>query len=216
MSQETSLKELERKVFRFTFQDGLVEIMLACVVLMFAIGPFLSPYLGDFWSAAVFLPFWAVAFCALWLVRRRVVRPRIGVVVFGAWRRTRLLRFNVAMVVASTVILVLGILSALSFGSVPGWTHVARFSLIILIGFSVTAYFLDFAGLYAYGVLIALAPLAGELLYGQFGVPHHGYPITFGFATAVLSLVGTAKLVMLLRAHPRPGDPGSLKAPANG
>ena len=70
MSQEVDLKEAERKVFRSTFQDGLVEIMLGCIVLMFAIGPFLSPYLGDFWSSAVFLPFWAGVFCLLWAVRR--------------------------------------------------------------------------------------------------------------------------------------------------
>jgi hypothetical protein len=216
MSQEISLKEAERKVFRSAFQDGLVEIMLGCVVLMFAIAPFLSPYLGDFWSSAVFLPFSAAVFCLLWLVRRQVVRPRVGVVEFGAWRRTRLLRFNVVMLVAGIVALVLGILSALSFGAVPGWMRTARFSLIILIGFCVTAYFLDFTGLYLYGVLIALASLIGDGLYALFEVPHRGYPITFGLTAAILFLVGLLKLVRLLRTHPLPEDRAHLKAPANG
>jgi len=216
MSEKISLKEAERKVFRSAFQDGLVEIMLGCVVLMFAIAPFLSPYLGDFWSSAVFLPFWAGVFCLLWLVRRQVVRPRVGVVEFGAWRRTRLLRFNVVMVVACIVALILGILSALSFGAVPGWMHTARFSLIILIGFCVTAYFLDFAGLYLYGVLIALAPLLGEGLYVYLGALHHGYPITFGLTAGFLILVGLIKLVKLLRTYPLPDERVPLETPANG
>lgn len=216
MSHEINLKEAERKVFRSAFQDGLVEIMLGCVVLMFAIAPFFSPYLGDFWSSAVFLPFWAGVYCLLWVVRRQVVRPRVGVVEFGAWRRARLLRFNVVVLVAGIVALILGILSALSFGSVPGWTHVARFSLIILIGFCVTAYFLDFAGLYLYGVLIALAPLIGEGLYVYLGVPHHGYPVTFGLTAGLLILVGLVKLVKLLHTYPQPDDRAPLETPANG
>jgi uncharacterized membrane protein len=216
MSQGMSLNEAERKVFRSGFQDGLVEIMLGCVVLMFAVGPYLSPYLGDFWSSAIFLPFWAAAFGLLWLVKRQVVTPRIGVVEFGAWRKTRLLRFNVLMFVACTVVLILGILSALSFGAVPGWTHVAQFSLMILIAFCVTAYFLDFSGLYLYGVLIALAPLVGEGLYVYFGVPHHGYPVTFGLTTAILVLAGLGKLIRLLRTYPLPDDGAPQEAPIHG
>ena len=216
MSQEINLKEVERKVFRATFQDGLVEILLGCVVLMFAIAPFLSPYLGDFWSSAVFLPFWAGAFCITWVVRRQVVRPRVGVVEFGAWRRARLLRFNLAMLVAGVVALILGILSALSFGSVPGWMHTARFSLIMLISFCATAYFLEFPALYLYGVLIALAPLIGEVLYVNLDVPHHGYPISFGLTAGLLLLVGLVKLVKLLRSYPRPDDRAPLETPANG
>ena len=92
----------------------------------------------------------------------------------------------------------------------------ARFSLIILIGFSVTAYFLDFAGLYLYGVLIALAPLIGEALYVYLGVPHHGYPITFGLTAGLLILVGLVKLVKLLHTYPQPDNRAPLETPANG
>lgn len=216
MSREIDLKEAERKVFRSAFQDGLVEIGLGCWVLMFAIGPFLSPYLGDFWSSAVFVPFWALAFGLLWLIRRRVVRPRVGVVEFGAWRKTRLLRFNVAMLVAGIVVFVLGTLSTLRFDAVPGWMHIARFWLIVLVGFSAAAFFLDYAGLYLYGALLALAPLIGEALWVYWGVAHHGYPITFGLATAFLILTGLAKLARLLHTYPAPGEGARLEAPING
>jgi hypothetical protein len=204
MSKEISLKDAERRAFTSTFQDGLWDILVGCIILLFAIAPFLSRSLGDFWSSAVFLPFWALVFLVIWLVKRYVVRPRVGVVEFGAWRKTRLLKFNFAMLAASVVALILGILSAVNVSAVPGWMHTARFSLIFLIGFSVTAHFMDFSRLYLYGVLIALAPVAGEWLYVHTDAPHHGYPITFGIAAGVAILVGLVKFIAFLRDHPIP------------
>jgi hypothetical protein len=75
---------------------------------------------------------------------------------------------------------------------------------------------LEFPALYLYGVLIALAPLIGELLYVNLDVPHHGYPISFGLTAGLLILVGLVKLVKLLRAYPRPDDRAPLETPANG
>lgn len=216
MSQPPSLREAERRVFRSSFQDGLPELMLGAIVSMFAIAPYLSPYLGDFWSSAVFVPFWAAAFGLLWLVRRQIVRPRVGMVEFADWRRTRLMRFSAGMLLAGILALILGILSALRFEAVPGWMHTARFSLIILLGFCAAAYFLDFPGLYGYGTLIALAPVAGEGLYALWQVPHHGFPVTFGFSAALMAVVGLLKLARLVRTYPQPGDGASLESPANG
>ncbi|MGB3715920.1 MAG: hypothetical protein WA996_15950 [Candidatus Promineifilaceae bacterium] len=48
MSQKISLKEVEGNVFKSAFQEGLLDIFIGSVILMFAIAPFLSPYLGDF------------------------------------------------------------------------------------------------------------------------------------------------------------------------
>jgi hypothetical protein len=175
--------------------------MLGCVVLMFAVAPFLSRSMGDLGSAAVFLPFWALAFVVVWLLRKHVVTPRVGVVKFGTWRRAKLTRFSVVMTVVCLVALVLGILSAANF-NVPGWIHVARFSLIVLVGSTLAAYMLGFTWLYVYGVLIALSPLLGEWLYVRLGVPHHGYPVTFGITTAVMLLVGLVKLYRLVRDYP--------------
>ena len=57
MSRQLSLKEAERKAFRTKYDDGLWDILLGCFFSMFAIAPFLSASLGDFWSSAVFVPF---------------------------------------------------------------------------------------------------------------------------------------------------------------
>ena len=216
MSHDINLEAAERKVFKSAFQDGLLEIMLGSIVLMFAIGPFLSPYLGDFWSSAVFLPFWATVFALLWVVRRHVVRPRLGRVEFGAWRKARLLRFNLLMLVVNIVAFALGLLAASSFGLLPGWANTVAFSLIVLLGFCAAAWFLNFPALYLYGLLIALAFPVGEGLYLYLGIPHHGYPVAFGFTAGLFILVGLFKLLRLVRAYPLPDDRVPLETPANG
>jgi len=204
MSEKISLKEAERKVFRTTFQDGLWDVLIGCFLLQFVIAPYLSPSLGDFWSSAVFLPFWALVFGVIWLLRKYVVTPRVGVVKFGPARKTRMIKFNVVMLITSTVALILGLVASLSWASMIGMVYPAVFGLITLVGFSIAAYFLDFSRLYAYGILIALAPFAGEWLYVNMKVPHHGFPVTFGFVSATSIFIGLGMFFRFLRAYPIP------------
>jgi hypothetical protein len=206
MSERISLKEAERKAFTSAYQDGLWDIFVGCIVLQLAIAPFLSRSLGDFWSSVVFLPLWAMVLLAIWLVRKHVVTPRVGVVRFGSWRKTRLVKFNLVMFVVLVAGLILGILSARDFSAVAGWIPAVRFSLIMLIGFSVAAYFLDFTRLYVYGVLFALSPVAGEWLYVRMRIPHHGFPVTFGISAGIAILVGFGKFIHLLREYPIPAE----------
>jgi MFS family permease len=213
MSNEISLKETERKVFQTVFQNGLLDIAIGGFLLVFAIGPFLTPYLGDLWgTVAIFLPLWGILFPALWLIRKRVVTPRVGSVKYGPWRVSRMMRFNLVIFVVLVFTAILGFLSAVEFDAVPGWIHTARFSLVFLLVFSVAGYFLNFARLYIYGILIALAPLIGELLYQNLSVPHHGWPVTFGLASGLITLKGLILFVRFLRDHPlQPGQTESIE-----
>ena len=202
MSQHISLKDVERKVFTSAFEDGLWDIFIALVFLAWAFAPVLTPSLGDFWSSAVLFGSWPFVFLALWLVRRYVVTPRVGTVQFGSWRKTRLLRFNVVMLVFLSFSAILGMVLALGTAALPAWMHAAPFSLVVLIAFSVAAYFLDFSRLYVYGVLFALSPLVGRWLYLYREIPHSGYPVTFGISATIALLVGLAKFIAFLRTHP--------------
>ena len=202
MSNEISLREAERKVFKSAFQDGLTDVGIGCVILMFPIALLLGPYLGDFWSSAVLLPVSWISLLALWLLRRFVVRPRVGIVKYGSWRKSKMMRFNVLMLFILIFALVLGLLSTVTFDVMPGWIHTARLSLVLLIGFSLAGYFLDFPRLYLYGILAALAPLIGEILYVRLDVPHHGFPVTFGVTAGLMIVTGLIFFVRLLRTYP--------------
>jgi hypothetical protein len=206
MSQKISLKEADRKVFRTAYNDGLWDIFLGCFILMFAIAPFLSPSLGDFWSSALFLPFWGLVFLIIRLIRKYVVTPRVGVVKYGQARRNKLMKFSVVMLIVNVIALILGFVAAMNFGRVPGQMTTIIFGLIFLIGFSIAAYFLDFSRLYIYGLLVGLSPLVGEWLYTYGNAAHHGFPITFGTTAGFMILVGLTVFVRLLRDNPVPRE----------
>jgi len=206
MSPQISLKEAERKAFRTTVNDGLWDILLGCFFLIFVIAPYLSTRLGDFGSTIAFLPLWALAYLAIWLIRKYVVIPRIGLVKFGHARKRRLKKFSVVMLVINVAALILGAVAAMYVGRVPGQVFPIIFGLILLICFSLAAYFLDFIRLYVYGLLVGLSPLVGEWLWTRSYAAHHGFPITFGASVFIMILVGSATFIRLLRDNPFPRD----------
>jgi hypothetical protein len=206
MSQPISLREAERKAFRITHNDGLWDVFLGCYALIFVIAPYLSASLGDFWSSVVFLPFWALVYLAIRLVRKHVVKPRVGAVRFGPARKAKLARFTVVMLVVNIVALILGLVAAWKIGSAPGQMFSIIFGLGLLMGFSIAAYFLDFSRLYVYGLLVGLSPLIGEWLWRRGYAAHHGFPITFGISAGIMILVGLALFLRLLRNNPVPTE----------
>lgn len=206
MSQQISLKDAERKVFRAAYNDGLVDIFLGCFFLIFVIGPYLSVSLGDFWSSVVFLPFWALVYLALWLVRRYVVVPRIGRVKFGQVRKARLVRFTVMMLVINIVAFILGSIAVLNFGIVSGQVISVIFGMILLMGFSLAAYFLDSKRLFFYGLLVGFSQPVGEWLWSQGYAAHHGYPVTFGVTAGIMFLIGLFLFIRLLQDNPLPKE----------
>lgn len=209
MDGNISLKETEHKVFAAAVDDGLWDVLIASFILVFAIAPLLSRRLGDFWSSFVFLPFWALGYGAVRLIRKHVVNPRIGVVRFGQFRKMKLSRAAAILVVVNVVGLLLGILVG-QFSDRPGWVFLTPFALLMLTIFSVAGYYLGFPRLYVYGLLTALSPLVGEWLWVHRGAVHHGFPITFGTTAGIMVSIGLIKFALLLRNHPlRTSDPSS-------
>jgi hypothetical protein len=202
MSEKISLKDAERKAFKLALQDGLWDILLACFTLMFAVAPLLSTSLADFWSSVIFLPFWALVYLVIKLLRKNVIKPRLGSVKFGPSRTARLLKFNLLTTSILLVTFILGILAAINFAALPGWTFPVSMGLGVLIGFTLAGYYLEFNELYFYGLLIALSPIVGEWLYFNLNVSHHGFPITFGATSLVILISGLFKFVRILREYP--------------
>ncbi len=208
MTNEPSLQKVERKIFRATFQDGLLELLISCFVLMFAIAPILSQSMGDFWSSVVFLPFWVLVYCAVRLIRRNVVAPRLGKVNFSQPRKRKLRLFTIFLLIVNALALIAGILAFLLFdhSSVGSGGIFNLYNTLmgafLLLGFSAAAYLLDYPLLFLYGLLLFTALPIGEWLYLYHNASHHGLPITFGSVTAIIFLIGLVKFILFLKNNP--------------
>jgi hypothetical protein len=207
MMTTDDLKAAERRVFRTAVDHGLWDVFLASMVAMLAIAPLLSETMGDFWSSAVFLPVYAGVYLAIRLIREHVVVPRVGLVQFGSYRKNRLRRFTVVMLTFNVVALVLGIIAAIAVQRGMGVPFIPIvFALIVLVGFSLAAYFLEIPRVFLYGVLLAVASLIGEWLFRRGYVSHHGYPVAAGVSAGVIAAIGLIKFALLIRRHGPVGD----------
>lgn len=205
MSENKILKAVDRKIFKSYFEDGLLDLFLSAFFLMFAVGPFLSQPLGDFWGTLVFWPFFGLVYLVLRYIRKRVVLPRIGSVKWGEMRKKKLRTWTIILFGLNVVFLILGVV--FFFRPVgTGYTISVWFSVIMLILFTTAGYVLDFSFLYAYGIMIALAIPVGEWLYQNAGFSHHGFPVVFGTLSGIMCVRGLYKFITLLRETPNQGE----------
>lgn len=204
MKHHASLKDVERRAFGSQFEDGLWDVLIGTFLLMFVFALYLSESMGDYWSSLVQLSFWGLALGAAKLVKSRVVKPRSGMVTYGAERRAKLIKYNILLVVLLTVSLGLGILSVVVM-SAP-WVHGVRFGVVLLACFSVAGYFLDFPRLYLWGVMIGAGAFISELLWQRYQLPHHGYPLVLGAISGIITVTGLALFAKFLRTHQPPPD----------
>ncbi|RLD02158.1 MAG: hypothetical protein DRI46_01410 [Chloroflexi bacterium] len=199
MTAPTSLKDLERKIFRASTQDGIIDIHIGCLLLMFSIAPLLSETMGDFWSSAVFLPFWGLVYLGLRALRKNHLQPRIGQIEFGAYRVKRLKHLNLVILVFNLAALGLGLLAFIGILNLPGWLPL---SILLLIGFSLGGYMIENPRFYLYGVFSALTPFVGEYLYQNHGFSHHGWPVVFGVLAGGIILWGLFLMLRVIQTYP--------------
>jgi len=199
---DSDLQQLERNTFRAAADSGLWDIFLASVFAMFAVAPLLSGRLGDFWSSAVFLPVWAAVYALIRVIQERVVRPRVGWVRFGPARRQRLAWLTIVMLVVSLVALVAGLVAATLPPAGQLWLFPIALSLVLLVGFSSAALFLEIPRLFLYGLLLGMAPAVAEALWRRGLATHHGFPVVFGLCAAAILVTGVVRFVRFLPPRP--------------
>ncbi len=205
--EPNQLKSFERKAYRSTYADGLWDVMLGSVVLLFALAPLLSEKLGDFWSSMIFLPFWGLIYLIIRLLRKNIVAPRLGIVTFGRERQQKIKKTTRIMLFANILILMIGIIAAVATGFFPPQWPIIIFSVIILLLFYIAAYLLDYPRLYFYGTLLFAAPLVGEWLYTNYGIAHHGFPLVFGISAGLILSIGGIQFFRMLTIAPATDTP---------
>lgn len=211
MINQLNLKEIEKKAFRATYQDGLLDINMGGIVACMAYLQTLTdseetPILG----MVVFVAGMIASSLIFWLGKKYITLPRMGQATFGTERRRRsrtlavvlgfIVVFQVAVVIFSIV--VWGnpeLQSRLAF--LEG-EHRAMDLLVASIGavfvgpsVALIAYFSDFLRGYYISLLMAV---------GVFLMIFLNQPVYLMVCAALIILPGIVLFMRFLLTHPLP------------
>jgi hypothetical protein len=212
MDTQLNLKELERKAFRSTYQDGLLDLYTGLIVVCMSIFVY-RPLPGySLLNIVFFIAVMIVAQALFWVGKKYITLPRMGQVHFGEQRKKRT---RIMVIVMSAMVLVQAILFALTLliWANPEWSArikgllpergimdllVASFgSLMVGLGMNLVAYFKDFPRGYFMAIMISIAVFL--MLYLNQPI----YPIIIGILIAIPGLV---LFVRFLQKYPLPQE----------
>lgn len=194
-------KKIERMVFTSFFQDGSIEAFTGVILIQLGFPALFSRSgFGDMESALFTLPIIIILLIVLFLVRKYVVRPRLGRVKFLPDRRRKLSRFIIIPIITLAAGAIVGYLysenaslRSIFIGQIP-------FSFLPIIIFGAAAYFLNMKRLYIYGVIIgSIVPLAKYL--ETVVVSRITLPATILFTAFIFFCIATVFFLAFLRKY---------------
>ena len=205
----TDLGKLERDAFRRFYEDGIFDIYLGVMMLVFFASSVMWEALGDeliSYSAMLALALFITV--PLLAYRRRLLRERLGTFQPGPRRKLRISRTRwvlLGSVVLGLIIFGITTLALAGPGSVD-WLAVivpAAWFINAVLVFSIMAYNLDVPRFYVYGVIGGL--LMPLLIWPEelWGIEVPGW-LVFGAAGLALVGFGLVKLRRFLRQYPAP------------
>ena len=204
MHATDSLTDLERRAWRATFDDGLFDLLLGSTLMLLGVSALLP-------SERYTYPLFFVVVGVFWILKRRVVLPRTGVVRFAEPRRRRkligtaVLGASALLGVAATVVFALG-------GDGARWLREhpivfeAGFPAMVVAVFAALANLLDVRRVYVIGLVFA-ASFGLHMQLDETGV--------FLIGGAIVMLPGIVLFTRFLRDHP-PLDAGGREGGRDG
>jgi hypothetical protein len=208
MTNQLDLKELERKAFRSTYQDGLWDLYFGLIVICMSV--FVYRPSSGYSPLNIILALCAmgVAYALFWAAKKFITLPRMGQVRFGAKREMR--KKTLVIVLSVVVLIQVGFLafqllawknpelgaklnSFLSDRNLMDMIVASVGALFVGPSMIVVAYFKDFTRGYYIAVMIALAVFL--MIYLNQPI----YPIIIG---VLIALPGLVLFVRFLQKYP--------------
>ncbi len=210
MSNQINLKEIERKAFRSTFQDGLRDMYYGMIVVCMSIFIYRPPDGYNIWN--ILLALFAILLTSILFEagKRYITLPRMGQVRFGAVREHK--KKMMAIILTVIIILQVGLLGLTALGwlnpvvgekinnffkarDLMDLVVAATGSFIVGLSMTLIAYFSDFPRGYYIAILMSLAVFL--MIYLNQPI----YPIIIG---GLIFTPGLVLFVNFLKKYPKP------------
>lgn len=199
MSELVDLKELERRAYRSTFQDGLWDLYLGALMVCLGILGILPGMRDETWVWLLGYTLLVGGVLVLFVIGKKYITvPRLGTVKFGAKRKRR--KTILVIILSLTVLLnILILLLTMRVIEAPAWLQMAGDEMIqkdvmdlfvplfaglwVTVVMCVIAYFLE----YYRGIYIAVLFGLGIFIDMAFGLPV--VLVVFGILAAIPGLI---------------------------
>ena len=201
------LTDIEKKAYRSTFQDGIWDIFLGSMLLIFAVNALLSNRdMPEGRQMTVLIVLQAAALAFFIAGKKCITVPRMGFVKFGPQRKGKIWKSHVVLLGSAVV----GAVAFLVAWQAMRGTPAERLGLMdfmplvwavnAMVVFSLLAHYLDCPRLYGYGVLFALPVPVDRAIKAFAGV--NLSPVAFAVPAIVMPAIGAVLLVRFLRTYP--------------
>lgn len=207
MTENIDLKDLEKKAWKSTFQDGLWDIYFG--LLFLGMGIYTIPQLFGFdntFGLILILLIWNFSSFGLFFIgKKKITIARVGFVKFGKKRiikKIKLAIFLSFMVVLNVIFLFLPF-TGLNLRLNAFTTMLLIGTIFIILPISIVAYYLQFERLYLIGIMGGLGLSITGLLRPLIGSPLNTI-ITFSSIGGIITIWGIVILVRFLKQYPIP------------
>jgi hypothetical protein len=193
-----SLKKIERRAYRSTFDDGIYDIQFALLFLVFAWIPILEA-LGV--SRFIGYTLLIIPILMPWIGKKYITIPRMGAVEFGSKRKSRKRLLLIISAVVFVLMAPLGVAIASSgIAGRLGWLLIALMALPIV---AIAVYSTDSPRLYVYGAVLIFSVAESEFLLDYVNPPYNMI-IAFGLPGIVILAIGLNLMIKFIQKYPRP------------
>lgn len=196
MSYELDLKEIERQVYLSYSEDGLVDIAIGVVIMVWGIMLSIEP--------TGLIGLLGILGMGIWYLGKRFITiPRTGMIQPGRKIQRRLTNLAIFMLVLGSIAF-LGILISRLVGSAFVVDHpLGILGLVLAAGVTLLAYLLNASRLYFYAVILFIAFAGGEILAGTI-TTFDAFALSVTIAGGLILLSGVIILLRFVRKYPRP------------
>ncbi len=205
MLSTLNLKEIEKKAYRSTYDDGLYDIGLGLLLLGFGMIPLLKNIGFPEPLDLLLIPLAALLF--VFLGKKHITVPRLGFVKFGNKRKAQ--KKNIRKLASIIIPIQIVLIILVRIRAFPKILNTELnlivpiiISMFLIIIFFVIAHIIDFPRFFIFGLLMAISYPTAEILYLYIGTPLDGL-IPFGISGIILLSVGLTHLIRFLKKYPK-------------
>ena len=206
MNVNHDLDKLEKKTASVIYQDGIFDMTLGLVLIVYGIATILYYKWPETWVVLSLFLIYAVFATPLFLIQVFVTKPRIGVVKPKPKRKKKrlgMIIFTSILFAANIVIFIVVGQGLVSIPAINKYVITALFGVVPIFIFALMAYFMDFPRLYIIGVLFGIGVFLMQLflildmdLIGQISVMGIGL---------IIIAIGAVYLFRFLKKYPKLG-----------